>query len=173
MAGLAVRGPRRFARRKRFGMAGDTARIRAMKRVIEIKRVQGRLGVLAGAQRGGQAVMAAGTCAQQGLAVLIPRVVAGRAVDQRRVRLMGEPHCGHGLPCSGRCMDFPLAPPHQRMVCRKAHRLTVAQRAVAIAPKRGRLLLVLEGREVVEVFGKRVGPDIRHAARRGRRCSAP
>ena len=58
MAGLAVRGPRRFARRKRFGMAGDATRVWPMKRVIEIEGIQRGLGVLVGAQRGGQAVMA-------------------------------------------------------------------------------------------------------------------
>ena len=49
MAGLAVRGPRRFARRKRFGMAGDATRVWPMKCVIEIEGIQRGLGVLVGA----------------------------------------------------------------------------------------------------------------------------
>ena len=156
MAGLAVRGPRRFARRKRFGMAGDATRVWPMKRVIEIERIQRGLGVLVGAQRGGQAVMASGTRAQEGLAVRVSRVMANGAVDQRRMRLMGEPGRGHGLPRSGRHMDFPFAPLHQGMVRRKVHGLAMAQRTVAVTPERGRLLLVLERREVVEIVGKRV-----------------
>lgn len=53
-------------------------------------------------------------------------------------------------------MDFPFAPLHQGMVRRKVHGLAVAQRTVAVTPERGRLLLVLERREVVEIVGKRV-----------------
>ena len=46
-------------------------------------------------------------------------------------------------------MDFPFAPLHQGMVRRKVHGLAMAQRTVAVTPERGRLLLVLERREVV------------------------
>lgn len=84
MAGLAVRGPRRFARRKRFGMAGDATRVWPMKCVIEIEGIQRGLGVLVGTQRGGQAVMASGTRAQEGLAVHVSRVMANGAVDRSR-----------------------------------------------------------------------------------------
>ena len=42
------------------------------------------------------------------------------------------------------------------MVRRKVHGLAMAQRTVAVTPERGRLLLVLERREVVEIVGKRV-----------------
>lgn len=127
-----------------------------MKHVIEIKGIQRGLGVLISAQHGGQAVMASGARAQGEFVVHASRVMASGAVDQRRMRLMGEPGRGHGLPRSGRHIDFPLVLLHQGVVRRKVHGLAAAQRTVAVTPERGRLLLVLERREVVEIIDKRV-----------------
>ena len=75
MAGLAVRGPRRFCPPQAIRYGGRRNSGMAMKRVINRKGFNVGLAFLS-VRRGGQAVMASGTRAQEGLAVRVSRVMA-------------------------------------------------------------------------------------------------